>query len=368
MKTDMNELMQSITDGIVLYDNEGKETFMNNKANDFLRASDKDSWLSNKVEDEVGRICSDKMSTPITFELSGKANSSGIICTVLNFENGYAAIVNDRADQVQQEVFVDNILMLSNHELRTPMNGFIGAVQLAAELFSTEGKTGSGELEKIVDIALRTGQMITSKLQKLLELSRLFSVESIVSDKKIDPQDLVLAAYDKVLPYAADKLVSIEFQGFENPLGTVVGSRSSLSMAVNEFLMNAIEYSDSNTGIILQAKQQGEYFQLSIRDHGNSLNPGIGHAMFEAFRTGDKRAIQCEKGLGIGISLSKRIIELHGGTIRVNSDWDSGSEFIIELPAGFPYKSPLNLQKKQAPQYAEDIALLMSWDTHCVNA
>ncbi len=360
MTTDLTQILQTVTDGIVLFGHEGNRIFLNSKAEDVLRVSADESSLLVKIEDEVGRICASKISPPITFDVDDQDKNRHMVCTLLNYEDGYAAIIKDQSVRVQQEAFIDNILMLLNHELRTPMNGFIGSVQLAAEILSGDGRIDARELEKLADIASRTGRKITSKLERLLELSRLHSDDSIVADERINVRELALAAYDGVLSYAENKLVSIEFEGFENSLGTVYGSKKSLSMVISECLMNAIENSDSESGITFAARQKGEYVQFSIRDHGKGIAPGIGRVIFEAFSMGDKPATQCEKGLGIGLSLSKRIVELHGGTIKVISDSGIGAEFIIELPTGRPNQTSVDMQERQALRYAEDISVLMA--------
>ena len=213
----------------------------------------------------------------------------------------------------------------SSHELRTPLTSLKIAIEVALrdkDLSNAEAKT-----------VLKDNLFEVNKLQHLsdglLRLAQYDSQEHKKTFSKVSPKRIVELALEEVGLLAKNKKITIE-----NKIKNyhIWGSESELVELLVILLDNAIKYSPENTKINLESKKTGNSVYLSIFDEGIGIPETDTPHIFERFYRSDKSRT-VTKGFGLGLSIAKRIVDSHKGTIKVNSKQDNGTQFIIKLPS-----------------------------------
>lgn len=213
----------------------------------------------------------------------------------------------------------------SSHELRTP----ITSLKIATEVALRDKKLSVRDAKQILNDNL----LEITKLQRLsdglLRLAQYDSPEhknifSKVSSKKVVEQALV-----EVETLAKNKKIT-----FQNEIKNyhIKGNEAELVELLVILLDNAIKYSPENTKIELDSKKTKSYVYLSVFDEGIGIAENDAPHIFERFYRSDKSRTGT-KGFGLGLSIAKRIVDSHKGTIRVKSEQDKGTQFIIKLPS-----------------------------------
>jgi len=142
-------------------------------------------------------------------------------------------------------------------------------------------------------------------------------------------------------------------------IGNLYGSFGWMKRAIRECVQNSIEHSENGSEIHIQLRQNSHFAHVTIRDFGRGISPKVKDTLFEPFVGGGDKEVKTNQGLGIGLSLAKKIIKNHGGNIK-NVGIQNGVEFHIELPTGGQKLASNELDIRQAQLYARDLAVLMN--------
>jgi signal transduction histidine kinase len=228
----------------------------------------------------------------------------------------------------EKEMLKENFAAIVSHELKAPLdaiqqNLFAFAVELSDKL--TEGqrsrlermKSRVDDLLKLIHTWLR---VISVDMEKLKETFRPVSVPSVIA-----------RAVESVQPHAARKAIDI-VTSVKEPLGFVVGDEGTLTEALINVIGNAIKYSRSGSKVHVESEEKENSILVSVSDAGVGISQADLPFIFDDFYRGDSdQAV--EKGHGLGLAISRRIVEAHNGTISVESELGKGSAFVIRLPA-----------------------------------
>jgi light-regulated signal transduction histidine kinase (bacteriophytochrome)/ActR/RegA family two-component response regulator len=222
----------------------------------------------------------------------------------------------------------DEFVATLSHELRTPLNAILGWTQIINREQGLPEEVVEG-LEIIERNALAQSQMIDD----LLEMSR------IISGKlRLDLQDthlptIVRAAVDTVRPAAHAKQVRIE--QLLDPLHNVqtTGDPSRLQQVVWNLLSNAVKFTPRGGRVQIVLQRVESHVELSVADTGIGIRTEFLPYVFDRFRQADPSSSRKHGGLGLGLSIVRNLVELHGGTVRAESRGEGhGSTFIVSLP------------------------------------
>lgn len=228
-----------------------------------------------------------------------------------------------REDVRRRDVF----LAMLSHELRNPL----AAVSNAARLMARPNITLEMFHEAREVIERQCGQM-TRLLEELLDVSRISQGKIELRRKCVPLRGLLDDAVKATAGMFVDRKQSLEVDFPEEELFLEADTVRLHQVLVN-LLSNASKYSDRDQSILLHVEPFGESVRISVRDEGVGMSADQLEEIFEPFAQIDSSLSRSEGGLGIGLSLVRSLVELHGGLVEAHSDGPgTGSEFIIHLP------------------------------------
>ncbi len=210
-----------------------------------------------------------------------------------------------------------------SHELRTPLNSVLGFAQiLQMELESKE------DLE-LVDHVYKSGQHLLTLINEVLDISRVETGNIGLAPVALRLQDLVLECLDIIGPQAQERGVGISYSdSFDY---AILADQLRLKQVILNLLSNAIKYNRSHGSVTLHCEVLAGLVRFSVSDTGHGIAPDLRERLFTAFDRLDAESRGIE-GTGLGLTLSKTLVEAMGGTLGFESAVDEGSTFWFELP------------------------------------
>lgn len=241
---------------------------------------------------------------------------------------GLAVDITDRRRAVEalQEADrrKDEFLATLAHELRNPLAPISSGLHI---LRSSKDPAQSATALQIMERQVR--QMVRL-VDDLLDVARITTGKVEI---RCEPIDLASAVHDAIETSAGVLADRFTLQADESPV-FVNADRTRLAQVFANLLNNSAKYSEPDQPITLVLGRDGNHAVVSVRDTGMGIHPEMLPRVFEMFRQADRTGGRSRGGLGIGLSLVKRIVELHGGTVTATSAGVGlGSEFVVRLPA-----------------------------------
>ncbi len=230
----------------------------------------------------------------------------------------------------EKELLQENFAAIVSHELKSPLNAVQqNLIRLVQEL---SGKASDEQMARLE----RMKQRINDLLKMIHTWLRAISSDIGSIKESFGPTSVstvVSRAVENVHPYAVRKDIEIGVS-VDEPLDPVHGDEGTLVEALVNLLGNAIRYSRSGSSVQVHAEQRSGQILISVRDQGVGIAEDELPYIFGNFYRG--RGTGDEAGAGLGLAITRRIVEAHGGTIGATSKLGEGSTFVITLPAGSP--------------------------------
>jgi len=221
----------------------------------------------------------------------------------------------------------DEFLATLSHELRTPLTAILGWSSMLRDNRLDE-KTFKMAVE-IVERNARTQQQI---VDDILDVSRIITGHLRFDTEPTDLRGVVEAAVDTVRHAAAAKNINLRAE-FEPGVGPVMGDPRRLQQVVWNLLSNAVKFTPIGGEVRACVGREGAHARITVSDNGPGIKPNFLPYVFDRFRQGDQSTTRVHGGLGLGLSIVRHLVELHGGSVRAASDGDGrGSTFTVELP------------------------------------
>ena len=219
----------------------------------------------------------------------------------------------------------DEFFATLSHELRTPINAVLGWAQLL-----TDGVLAEAGQGRAVQAISRNARAQAQLLTDILEMSRIVSGKLELALEDVDVPALALDLIESLRPTFDAKRLDIR-EAFEPGLH-VRADRARLQQVLFNLLSNAAKFTPSGGWIELSARADGDEAVIQVRDNGAGIAPDFMPYVFERFRQADGSATREHGGLGIGLAVARHIVDLHGGTIEVESDGPgTGATFTVRL-------------------------------------
>ena len=229
----------------------------------------------------------------------------------------------------------DDFLMTLSHELRTPLNAIQGWTRmLITHVIPAEGVDRA--LEKIE----RNAQAQSRLVEDLLEVSRFTTGKFRLGRLPIDLVTIINQAIETSRPDAESRGITIERQ-FDVPSAPLTGDPDRLQQVVWNLLSNAVKFSALNSQVLVGLRANGNDYELRVVDHGVGIGPAFLPYVFEPFRQADATTTRAHGGLGLGLAIVRRIVDLHGGRIEAASGGvGQGATFTVRLPVAGDASGP----------------------------
>jgi signal transduction histidine kinase/ActR/RegA family two-component response regulator len=290
---------------------------------------------SRGIEDvyELTYICKDGSRFPAIVSITALRDDNGKII-------GYLLIGTDNSARKRAELALNaamaaaekanlaksDFLSSMSHELRTPLNAILGF----AQLLETGTPPPTATQQRSIDQILRAGWYLLELINEILDLALIESGKVTVSREPVSLVEVMLECRAMIGAQAQKRGIRLSFPRFEIPF-FVKADRTRVKQVLINLLFNAIKYNrPGGTVTVEYALSAPDSIRISIRDTGAGLAPEQLSQLFQPFNRLGKEA-GTEEGTGIGLVVTKRLVELMGGTIGANSAVDVGSEFWVEL-------------------------------------
>lgn len=213
----------------------------------------------------------------------------------------------------------------ASHELRTPLT----AMQTEIEVTLRDKQLSKQEAVAMLESNLEEVQKLRQLADGLLRLAQ--NKQEELTDSTADSKDSIVAAIEHVSKQAKAKKISIVDKAKEL---MVRGDKTALMEVIAILLDNAIKYSDEKTTITVSSRKDAKHVFISVKDQGHGMSKeDMAHIFDRFYRADNSRTKEQEGGYGLGLSIAKKITELHGGSIEVTSTLGKGSTFTIILIA-----------------------------------
>jgi signal transduction histidine kinase/ActR/RegA family two-component response regulator len=225
----------------------------------------------------------------------------------------------------------DEFLATLSHELRTPLNAVLGWATMLQRGVKDEETFRRG-LETIERNARAQGQLIDD----LLDMSRIISGTLRLDVQLIEPDKVIEAALGTVHPAAVAKRIDLRVDVARN-IGTVLGDPGRLQQVMWNLLSNAVKFTPTGGTVQVLLSRDGQDVLIRVADSGIGISPEFLPYVFDRFRQQDASITRKHGGLGLGLSIARQLVELHGGTIAVaSSGAHAGTTFTLRLPLAEP--------------------------------
>jgi PAS domain S-box-containing protein len=239
-----------------------------------------------------------------------------------------------RAEAERASRLKDEFVATLSHELRTPLNAILGWAEMLRAAPRAPERLAHG-----LEVIERNARLQAQLISDLLDVSRIARGKLRLEATIVDLASIVEAAIEGLRGMATAKGVTVS-TGF-SPLGAVVtGDAGRLSQVVSNLVSNAIKFTPAGGNVVVTLRPIGPSAELSVTDTGVGIAPEFLGSLFERFRQADASAARQHGGLGLGLSIVKHLVELHGGRVHAASDGlGKGARFVVVLPLEAPERA-----------------------------
>jgi PAS domain S-box-containing protein len=219
----------------------------------------------------------------------------------------------------------DQFLAMLSHELRNPLAPILNAVQL----LQLQKGQNSVQQKALAIIERQVGQL-THLVGDLLEVSRAITGRIQLCQEQVSVNSIVERALETARPLIDQRKHELTVSLPPDPIW-LYADAARLEQVLTNLLTNAAKYTNEGGHIWFSAQQKGDKAVLRVRDTGLGIAPAFLPHVFDLFTQAERSSDRSQGGLGIGLTLAKRLVEMHGGTIGVSSTLGQGSEFVVSL-------------------------------------
>src|SRR5947209_5504565 len=221
----------------------------------------------------------------------------------------------------------DEFLATLSHELRTPLTAILGWARMLLD-----GRLDAKGFQTAVEIIDRNARTQQQIVDDILDVSRSITGQLRLEAEPTDLRRVVEAAIDTVAPAATAKSINLSAT-FEPGVGPVMGEPRRLQQVVWNLLLNAVKFTPIGGEVRVLVGREGGHARLSVSDTGAGISPEFLPYVFDRFRQGDQTTTRVHGGLGLGLSIVRNLVELHGGTVRAESGGAGrGPTLAVDLP------------------------------------
>lgn len=230
-------------------------------------------------------------------------------------------------DELKNEFF-SNI----SHEFRTPINVLLSTLQLIyLQQQDMNNESNATRITKYISIMKQNCYRLLRLASNLIDITKMDSGFFEINPIKCNVVEVIEDITMSVAEYIHGKGIKLQFDT-DVEEKTISADPEKIERIMLNLLSNAVKFTEDQGSVFVNVKDKGESVEVSVKDTGIGIPEEKLGIVFERFRQVNSSLTRSHEGSGIGLSLVKNLVELHGGTIRVESEYGKGTEFIFELP------------------------------------
>lgn len=283
---------------------------------------------------ETIRRRKDGSLVPVSLTVSPIINADGVVIGASTIarditERKHAEEERERLLTMAQEAsrLKDEFLATLSHELRTPLNAILGYARMMRSGLLTGEKQ-----QRAIETVERNAVSLAQIIEDVLDVSRIVSGKIRLGITAVDLREVVREALDTVRPAADSKGVKLETR-FDLNEAAIFGDPDRLQQVLWNLLSNAVKFTESGGRVQVRLSRAGAHVEISVHDTGIGVPRTFLPHVFERFRQAEMGMTRARGGLGLGLAITRHLVELHGGTIDVESAGEGlGATFRVRLP------------------------------------
>jgi len=222
----------------------------------------------------------------------------------------------------------DEFLATISHELRTPLNAILGWARLMAKNPGDEARR-----TRAIEVIDRNATAMAQLIEDLLDVSRIISGKVRLEIGEVEIERAIHAAADSVRVALDAKELTLKIT-VNGEVGPVLGDANRLQQVLWNLLTNAVKFTPHGGRIDVTGERKGAFIQITVSDTGKGIRPDFLPFVFDPFRQGDGTITRTQGGLGLGLAITRHLVELHGGWIQAQSPGEGqGATFVVALPS-----------------------------------
>lgn len=221
----------------------------------------------------------------------------------------------------------DEFLATISHELRNPLNAILGWAHMLRL-----GKLTDANAERAVETIYRNAKSQAQLVADLLDVSRIISGKLRLDVRPVDLIYIINAAIDSIRPTAEAKGIRLQMM-LDPAAGPISGDADRLQQIVWNLLTNAVKFTPKGGRIQVKVQRVNSHVEIVVSDSGVGISKEFLPYVFDRFRQADASITRTHGGLGLGLSIVRQLVDLHGGSVSVQSEGEKkGATFTITLP------------------------------------
>jgi hypothetical protein len=263
------------------------------------------------LRDDAGRL---RGFAKLTRDLTERKRTEALEASGAERESLLEAERNARLLAQRTARIKDEFLATLSHELRTPLNAILGWTQL----LRSRGAAGPEDFNRAMEIIERNARAQVRLIDDLLDLSRIMSGRFRLDVQQVSLVDIVRGALDSIEPAAQTK--GIRLESVLDPQSVIVsGDPARLQQVFWNLLSNAVKFTPKGGRIQVVLQRVNSHIEFSVSDTGIGIPPAFLPHVFERFSQKDSSTHREYGGLGLGLAISKQLVDLHGGSIQAKT-------------------------------------------------
>jgi PAS domain S-box-containing protein len=221
----------------------------------------------------------------------------------------------------------DEFIALVSHELRSPLNAILGWTRILRRALHDEQLHDRG-----LEVIERSTRMQSQLIEDLLDTARAISGKLKLEVRPMDVAEAIEKAEEVVRPASEAKGVSLDLR-LDRNVGQITGDPDRLQQVIWNLLSNAVKFTNEGGHVEIRLERVDPYVQITVRDTGRGITPEFLPYVFDRYQQAGTSGGQRAGGLGLGLSLTRQLVEMHGGSVTAESEGDGkGATFTVRLP------------------------------------
>jgi len=221
----------------------------------------------------------------------------------------------------------DEFLATLSHELRTPLTSILGWARMLSG-----GQLNEDHTARALETIERNAKAQSQLIEDILDVSRVITGKLRLEVQPVDLTALIESSINAVLPAAEAKGIRLQ-RVLDSGASMVSGDPARLQQVIWNLLSNAIKFTPKDRRVQIKLERINSHVEIIVTDDGQGISPDVLPFIFERFRQADSTTTRTHGGLGLGLAIVRHLVEMHGGTVEVESLGEGhGSTFTVKLP------------------------------------